>query len=445
MDILHPDSNPKLKAALPYLRNIYTALFGSLTALLYSFILYDGYTRTYNDYRVDIRYSVQVVLVVFLPLVIIAATAIVYDYFDNVDLFAKREYFEAKSKKPLIGRYPYVVGFALSMLFSTLILKESFHFALSFFFPDINVAAARFLAVATMAVLRLYQIRSLQEKWQTEIENPLFVEKAMFKRNRDMYAFKPHQFILQPIGYFLAFGALCVFVSYLSFPYLIFAATITGLNIILSPDLWWSVFAIPLIIVAVVFAVRLIHNTRKRLILLRKLKQIESEGLGRVEISGSKYLSATFISLPFNVKITDREGEVYNCVVATCGEINAPMFFKLDEYIVEHGFHLRGGALLARGGSFGQIVDVSKMGGKENPTNLIFGFRTSHKLKFPEGEGHNVVILNPTPTTAYAMWEREYFPIDTGEDMGDYTIYTASGIFNHIERQSRKGRYDYDY
>ena len=91
-------------------------------------------------------------------------------------------------------------------------------------------------------------------------------------------------------------------------------------------------------------------------------------------------------------------------------------------------------------------VDVSKLGGKENPTNMAFGFRTSHKLNFFEDEGcHKVVILNPAPTTAFAVYEREYTPIDNGEKIGNYTVYTASGLFNHIERQSRHSRRDYDY
>ena len=445
MDRFHPENNPKLKAALPYIRNIYTSLFASLTALLYSVILYDGYTLTYNDYKVDLLYPVRLILVILLPLMIIATAAIVFDYFDNVDLFNKRDYFESKSKRPLISKYPYLLSFAISMLFATLILSKSFHFALTFFLPDINIALARFLAVVTMALLRLFQIWSLQDKWQTEIENPLFIEKAMFKRNRDMYAFKPHQIILQPIGYFFAFLALCVFVSYLSLPYLIFTAIISLLNIILSPDMWWIVFSIPLVIAFISLTITVARNILKRQILLKKLKQIEGEGLGRVEIKGYRYLSSTFIFLPFCVKITDREGEVYNCAVATCGEINAPMFFKSDEYIVEHGFHMRGGALIARGGSFAYAVDISQLGGKENPTNLIFGFRTAHKPIFPEGEGHRIVILNPTPTTAYALDGHVCRPIDTGEDMKEYTIYTASGLFNHIERQSRRGRYDYDW
>lgn len=445
MNYFDVNENPKLKAALPYIRNVYTSLFASLTALLFSSIVLDGYIGTYLAYEIDLSFPVKVFFVLLLPIVMIAVVALVYNYFDNVDLFNKRDYFEDETKRPLLKRPSYLVGFGISMLFATLIFTNGFDLPLLCFFPKINIAVARFLAVATMAIMRLVQIWSLQDKWQAEIENPLFVEKAMFKRNRDMYAFKPHQLILQPIGYFFAFGALWVFVSYVSFPTLIFTAIISLLNITFSPDMWWTVFALPLIVIAVVLTVTLIRNTIKRRILLKRLWQIEREGLGRVEISGHKYLSSTFVFLPFTVKITDRNGEVYNCVVATCGEINAPMFFKCDEYIVEHGFHMRGGALLARGGSFGYMVDVSTLGGKENPTNLIFGFRTSHKLNFPEIEGHNVVILNPTPTTAYSVAGREYHPIDTGENFGTYTLYTASGLFNHIERQSRKGKHDYDY
>lgn len=445
MNDFDQNSISKLKKALPYLRNVYSSLFASLTSLVFSFIIRDGYLRTYSDYESDLLFPTKVILVTLLPVIVVATVAFVYHYFDNLDLYNKREYFESKSKKPLIARMQYMVCFALPLLFSTLLLADSFQVALAFFFPSINIAVARILAIAAMVAMRLIQLWSLQDKWQAEIENPLFVEKAMFKRNRDMYLFKPHQMILQPIGFFFAFGALSIFVSYLSFPFMFFAAIITIINIFLSPEMWWTVFSVPVVIGIVVLAFILIYNTRRRRILLKKLKQMKAEGLAKVEIKGAKRLSATFTRMPLTVKITDREGEVYNCIVVANGEINAPMFFKRDEYIVEHGFHMRGGALMSRGGAFAQAVDISQLGGKENPTNLIFGFRTSHKLNFPEIEGHKVVILNPTPTTAFATDGHTHRTIDTGEVIGEYTIYTSSGLFNHIERQSRKGRRDYDY
>ena len=435
----------KLKRAITYIRNVYTSIFAAVAALVFSYFITDGYVKTYNGYEIDLLYPVKVVLITCLPIAAVATVALVYNYFDNLDLFNKREYFESGSKKPLISRPQYIVCFVVPLLLSTVLFAPSFHKTLVFFFPEINIAIARFLAIAVMATMRLVQLWSLQDKWQSEKDNPLFMEKALFKRNRDMYLFKPRQIILQPIGYFFAFGALSVFVGYVAFPTLIVSGIISAINIIMTPEMWWVSINIPAVIVLILILIPFIYNTAKRRKLIKKLKQIQREGLGRVEIKGRKYLSATLIFLPLTVKITDREGEVYNCIVATCGEINAPMFFKENEYLIEHGLHMRGGALMARGGSFAQAVDISQMGGKDNPTNLVFGFRSSHMLNFPDTEGHKVVILNPTPTTAFAMDSHSITPIDTGERIGDYTLFTTTGLFNHIERQSRKGRRDFDY
>ena len=171
------------------------------------------------------------------------------------------------------------------------------------------------------------------------------------------------------------------------------------------------------------------------------------ENLAKVTMKGSKYLSATFTFLPFSVEVIDNEGVVYECTVISASKINAPMYFKTDEYLVEHGMHLRGGALLSKAPGYmgAAAVDLSKMGGKENPTNMILGFRVAHRFKFPEGEGRKTVILSPTPTTAFSLEGTATKPIDTGENMKNYTIYTPTGFFNHIERQSRKGKRDYDY
>ena len=436
---------PRLKSAVPYIRKVYTSIFSSLAAVLFSYIILESYMNAFLEYEVDFQGNTeQTILVLLFPIFIIGVSWLVYNYFDNLDLFNKRDYHEKREKtktiRPLIAEKPYLIGFAIDMLFSTAIFTNGYDIALLYFFPDINIAVSRLLAVITMATLRLIQLWTLQDKWETEIEHPLFAEKAVFKRNRDPYTFKAHQLIWQPIGFVILFALGCSFAT--SYGFILFLA---AFYIIISPDMWWAVFGIPIIILIATYAIRLIHNTRKRAILIKKLKQMEREGLAEVRIKGRKYLSATFTFLPFSVEIVDKEGERYQCTVLSASKINAPMYFKTDEYLVEHGMHLRGGALLARGGAFMQAVDISQLGGKENPTNMTFGFRIAHKLKFPEGEGHKVVILSPTPTTAFSVQGREFSPIDTGERIGDYTIYTATGLFNHIERQSRKGKRDYDY
>ena len=445
MDAFDPKRNPKLKTALPYLRKLYTSLFSSLAAVLFSFIIFEAYMSAYLANEIDFIGSAdRIFLIVLFPIFIIATAWVVFNYFDNLDLFNKRDYIEkrkiTKKIRPLIAEGPYLLGFAIEMLFSVAIFTEGYHMALSYFFPKIDVVIPRLLSVVTMAILRLLQLWSLQDKWENEILHPFFVEKAIFKRNRDYYTFKPHQMIWQPIGFVIVFSLVAAFAT--NYGFIIFLSVF---YIIISPDMWWALLSIPIIIIAVTYASRIIYNTRKRSILIKKLKQMEAEGLAKVKITGSRWLSSTFTRIPFTVEIVDREGVVYNCLVITNGKINAPMYFKPDEYLVEHGMHLRGGALIARGGAFMQAVDISHLGGKENPTNMTFGFRVAHKLKFPEIDGEKTVILNPTPTTAFSVHGREYNSIDTGEVIGDYTIYTSTGLFNHIERQSRKGRRDYDY
>ena len=436
-------TRPKLTAKMRYVRNILTSFFASLSALYFSRLILAAYRSAYEYNEIDFQnYAAKAFLAILFPVVVIGTVFLIFNYSDNLDLFNKREYFDSHESrpkgKPLIAEYPYLIGFAINMLFALPTFTIGYDMVLLFFFPEISIFPARALAILTMAGLRLFQLWDLRDKWEAEIENPMFIEKTLFKRNRDMYAFKVKQMILQPIGYFFVFSLACYGFAFFGFPMLMVA-----FMIILSPDMWWTLFSIPVIIILVILSFRLIHNTRKRLILLKKLKKMEEVGLAKVKYKGLKVLSATFIRIPFSLEITTWQGDMYNALVVTSGKINAPMYFKSDEYMVEHGFHLRGGGLMARGGAFAQVVDISSWGGKENPSNLIFGFRTSHKLNFREIEGaQNIVILNPTPTTAYATDGCEYRPIDTGEDMKNYTIYTATGLFNHIERKNRKSRFD---
>ena len=445
MNAFDPKNNSQLKATIPYIRKVYTSLFASLSAMLFSFIILNAYMGSYLKYEADFTGNAErIFLIILFPIIIIVTSWLVFNYFDNLDLFNKRDYIEKrkfdKKIKPLISEKHYLVGFAIEMLFSVAIFSTSYDIMLCYFFPKLDVVVARLLSVVTMAILRLLQLWSLQDKWETEITHPFFVEKAIFKRNRDYYAFKPRQMIWQPIGFVIIFSLAASFAT--NYGFIIFLSLF---YILISPDMWWAIFSLPIIIIAVTYVTRFIHNTKKRAILIKKLKQMETEKLAEVKIIGRKYLSATFTFLPISVEIVDKEGEKYHCLVLSPSKINAPMYFKPDEYLVEHGMHLRGGALIARGGAFMQAVDISHLGGKENPTNMTFGFRVAHKLKFPVGDGNKVVILSPTPTTAFSVHGREYNPIDTGERIGDYTIYTATGLFNHIERQSRKTHRDYDY
>ena len=445
MEIFDADVKSKLKQAAPYLRKIYTSLFASLTTTLFSFIILASYAAACTEAEVEFKaYAAQTFLVILFPVLVIGTAWLVFNYFDNLDLFNKRDYLEAYEKgkisKPLISSKPYLIGFAIEMLFSTAVFRIGYNTLLFFFFPNFSSVISGVLSVATMAILRLIQLWSLQNKWDMEIEHPLFVEKAVFKRNRDPYTFKFRQMIWQPIGFVLLFAFAASFLA--SYGFIIFLSVF---YIIISPELWWTIFSIPIIIIIITYVGRALHGIRKRRILIKKLKQMENEGFAKVEYTGKKYLSSFFTVFPLSVKVTACNGEVYNCIVLTSGKINAPLYFTEDEYFVEHGLHFRAGALMSKGGRFARVVDISSWGGNENPTNMILGFRMKHNIVFPDIEGKTVILLNPVSTTAFSLQGRQTKPIDTGEDMKKYTIYTATGFFNHIERQSRKGKMDYDY
>ena len=172
------------------IRNVCTSLAASLGSSFFAKLVLVAYNATYqqNELYLMSRGS-QIFMIVLFPLLVILAVSLVYFYFDNLDLFNKREYFDGKDKSSLISRKPYLVGFAIAMLFSTVIFTDGYHMMLQLLLGNVNVTWSRLMAVATMAILRLFQLWSLQDKWETEIENPIFAEKSLFKRNRKAFSY----------------------------------------------------------------------------------------------------------------------------------------------------------------------------------------------------------------------------------------------------------------
>ena len=170
---------------------------------------------------------------------------------------------------------------------------------------------------------------------------------------------------------------------------------------------------------------------------------LERTKFATVNYKGTKYLSAIFPLLPFSIEVTDRLGKVYLCNIVCSGNVNAPMYFTEDKYYTEHGLHLRNGLIShAPGSPFAMIVDIGKISGKQNPTNLVAGYRREHDIVFPEKEGACALIVNPVSTTCFSIRGTIANPIDTGENMGNYTIYSATGFYNMIERDVNKDRFE---
>lgn len=321
----------------------------------------------------------------------------IYYYFDNLDLFNKKDYLEDKSRRSLLSRPQYITGFTISALLGAYMFTDAYQIFLNAFWK-IDVIFPRLLSALTVIVIRLIQLHSLKSKWDGEIDHPLFAEKSLFKRNRDPYTFKSYRLFLQPLGYVAVFYIVCLITTSYIIKYAIAL-------IIIIAELWKPLLVIVIIPFIVLFSFRIIYNLNGRRKLIRRLNRLKRQKHAEVKFIGYKYLSSFLTFLPLQLVVTTSDGEIFKCDVITCDKVNAPMFMNSEEYIVEHGFHLRSGALLSKGGRFAQAVDISAWGGNTNPTNLIFGFRKSSKFTFP-----------------------------SGEDMGNYTVYTATGFANMIER-----------
>ncbi len=444
------DIKEKIKLYLPGFRGILLSVLAVLLSRFATINLEYEFRASFGAIEADFQFFPAQLMIhlTFLAAVLIAVILPFY-YIDNVDLFNKRDYLKENSRRSILTRPRYLVGLVIGMLGSIWILSGSFRILFSFFGikggPWLDICAV-LCSLCAMAIIRAIQLTSLQSKWNSEHDNPLFAEKAMFKRNRDAESFKPHQLILQPLGYSIVY-MVCAFIVINGLPLagLSFKLTdvIIGIWIVLF-GLWYAFLIVPLAIFLLVTLFRILYSIPKRRLLLKYFKRMEKEQLAEVSIKGPRYIGALFaFARPLEVTVKVSDDEIYNCLVISGGKVNAPIFFKEDEYMVEHGLHLRRGALVARGGAYAQVVDIRSWGGKTNPTNMIFGYRSAHKLNFASVEGKLTILLNPTPTTAYAIYENECKAIDTGEIIGNYTVHTATAFFNHIERRSRaKHRFD---
>lgn len=419
-----------------YFRNVYTSLFATIMALIFARLYFSSVISLFAE--VDwylLKFHDKLIFNLLGLSIVLFATLMIFYYFDNLDLLNKKAYLEEKTPRPLIAKGEYLVGFAINILFASPILYSPIHY----FMVSIGAPSpwlSRILAILAMALMRLIQLGSLRVKWQDEIDHPLFVEKPMFKSSGDIDSFKPFHLFTKPIIYVILYS-LCYAVASKYVIAIIFSIYLT------VTSLWDSLVVIIFIPIAIFFSLRLLSMFRRRHRLIRKLNALKRQKYATVKYHGSKYLSSLFHFLKLEIEITTASGEKYNCRVVTSGRVNAPMYFSTDKYYTEHGFHLRGGGLLSHMGSspFVAVVDISKWGGNSNPTNLILGFRRQRDLAFPDKEGKKALIVNPTPTSCFSLYGTVANTIDTGENMGEYTIYTATGIYNTIVRNEDKEKY----
>ena len=188
--------------------NTYTSLYASVTSLIFAKLYFNAMWRFTKESAIIFEKMHQRV---FFHLFALATSLFVpimiYYYFDNLDLYNKKDYLEKKSKRLLIARPEYLTGFVISLLFAVSMLTSPIHSLLSIF-GNVSVIWSNILSIVTLALVRLIQLYNLQVKWEDEINHPLFVEQPIFKSSQDIKNFKPIYLFLKPLG-FLALFAVC--------------------------------------------------------------------------------------------------------------------------------------------------------------------------------------------------------------------------------------------
>ena len=170
---------------------------------------------------------------------------------------------------------------------------------------------------------------------------------------------------------------------------------------------WWLPAAIVAIPLLSLFTLRFLRACRIRRKFLRELRVV-CHRAGAV-LSDIKRPYRSLLRLGDEVSFTVFHGEkTYTCKLLGALKRTTPLYFS-EHGIVQclHSFRFR-------------RVEY-------------FRYTTQFQLSL-EGEGQKLLIVNPVPKEIFAGSTEYFRPIDTGEHVGEYTIFTASGLLGAISR-----------
>ena len=109
-------TNKFLKSA-SILRNLGTSLAASISAAFFSNFLMFAWEINLQVHAVDfLQKWPNVIIMLLYPLLSLATGILIYYYYDNLDLFNKREYFESENKSSLLSKPQYIIGIYMCLI-----------------------------------------------------------------------------------------------------------------------------------------------------------------------------------------------------------------------------------------------------------------------------------------------------------------------------------------
>ena len=170
---------------------------------------------------------------------------------------------------------------------------------------------------------------------------------------------------------------------------------------------WWLPAALIATPVLLLFILRFIRAWRIRRKFFRELRAV-CHRVGAT-LSQPKRPYRSLLRLQSEVNFTVHHGEkIYACKLFGALKRATPLYFS-EHGVVQclHSFRFR-------------RVEY-------------FRYTTEFDFSF-ESEGYKLLIVNPVPKEIFAGSTEFFRPIDTGEHVGEYTVFTASGLLGAISR-----------
>lgn len=180
-----------------------------------------------------------------------------------------------------------------------------------------------------------------------------------------------------------------------------------------------------LVFVVTFFAVRYLRAIRKRRIFVRDLTRICKEKnipLSPI-VAPCKSLFTDHVGENFSLEY---KGQRYDCKLLGAFSRFTPFIFSPDGY-----------AICRRNISFGRRnIPLMTSAGRQmySATVDLFHIDTQIDLAF-SGKGKKIVILLPIPHSIFLINAvGGLYPLDTGDRVGDFQVYNASGFLGALER-----------
>lgn len=227
----------------------------------------------------------------------------------------------------------------------------------------------------------------------------------------------------------IAIDLIIAFAVYSIAPAGIFAPVLLAAPIIIFFWYFSGLFTFFLLYLALFFGGRYLRGIKKRRDFVRKLMRICKEK--EIPLSPIKhpYLSLFRAEPGENFSVVYK-GQRYDCKLLGSFSRTTPILLSPDGYAIRRRtFHIGLRNIPVRYmGTEGAEASIQSI------SEPLFSIDRETNLDFSR-EGKKVVILLPIPHAIFVINEvGGIYPLDTGDRVGDYRVYNASGFLGAIER-----------